>query len=162
MRKVQISTLSDTEILIRREFDAPRELVFECLSKPELVRQWLLGPPGWSMPVCEIDFRVGGRYRYGWRNVDGRDMALTGVYREIVRPERVVLTELFEPDWTMGEALNTTTLAEKKGVTTMSITARYSSQEARDMALGSGMADGLDDGYAKLDAVLEGLKVAAK
>jgi uncharacterized protein YndB with AHSA1/START domain len=93
---LNVTTLSDREILIARAFDAPRSLVFDCMSKPELVKRWLLGPPGWTMPVCEIDFRVGGRYRYVWRHSDGNEMGMGGVYREIVRPERIVHTERFD------------------------------------------------------------------
>jgi uncharacterized protein YndB with AHSA1/START domain len=97
MTNLTLTTPSDREILITRDFNAPRALVFDCMSKPELVRRWLLGPPGWTMPVCEIDHRVGGRYRYVWRNqTDGREMGMGGVYREIVPPEKVVQTELFD------------------------------------------------------------------
>ncbi len=162
MSKVKVSTPSDREVRITREVNAPRALVFDCLSKPELVRQWLLGPPGWSMPVCEMDFRVGGRLRYVWRNADGRDMTLTGEYKEIVRPSRIVHTELFEPDWTAGEAIDTTEFTEKSGITTMSITVLYSNKETRDAAVASGMADGMEAGYARLDELLASLQVAAK
>ncbi|HEV2842730.1 MAG TPA: SRPBCC domain-containing protein [Chthoniobacterales bacterium] len=79
-----------------RAFDATRDLVFDALTKPELVKRWLLGPPGWSMPICEIDLKVGGAYRYVWRHEDGREMGMGGTYREIVRPERLVNTELFD------------------------------------------------------------------
>src|SRR5881628_2069514 len=92
--KVTIPT--DRQILIARDFKAPRQLVFDAFTKPELVRRWLLGPSGWSMPVCEIDLRVGGKYRYVWRNdSDGTEMGMGGVYCDIVVPERLVTTERF-------------------------------------------------------------------
>src|SRR5258708_35267539 len=93
---LKVTTPSDIEIAMTRVFNAPRRLVFDALTKPELVKQWLLGPPGWTMPVCEIDLRVGGAYRYVWRHAHGRAMGVGGVYREIVAPERVVASELIE------------------------------------------------------------------
>src|SRR5678816_4821424 len=96
---LQITTRGDRELVMARVFDAPRHLVFEACSKPELVRRWLLGPDGWSMPVCEIDLRVGGSYRYVWRHSDGREMGMGGVYREIIVPERIVATEKFDEAW---------------------------------------------------------------
>src|SRR5262249_22153550 len=97
-----VTAVGDREIVMTRSFDAPRRLVFEAITKPELVKRWLTGPPGWTMDVCEIDLRVGGRYRYGWQNVDGRTMAMGGVYREIAAPERVVATEKFDDAWYPG------------------------------------------------------------
>src|SRR5688572_30084511 len=91
-----VTTSTDREIVLTREFDAPRELVFDAMNNPELLKRWLLGPPGWTMPVCEIDARVGGVFRHVWRNTDGTEMAMRGVYREVVPPERVVRTESFE------------------------------------------------------------------
>lgn len=137
-----------------RVFDAPRNLVFDCHTKPELVKRWLLGPPGWTMPVCEIDLRVGGKFRYEWQNVDGRKMGMGGVYREIVSPQRLVHTELFDEDWTGGETLGTLVLTEDGGKTTLTQTVLYSSKQARDGALGTGMMDGMEAGYARLDELL--------
>lgn len=156
MTKLKVEARGEREILIARVFDAPREFVFDAHTKPELVRRWLLGPPGWTMPVCEIDLRVGGRFRYVWRNTDGRDMGMGGVYREIVRPERIVSTELFDEDWTGGETVNTMTFAERAGKTTMTNVVLYSSAAARDGALKSGMTEGMEAGYALLDKVLAG------
>ena len=107
-----------------RDFDAPRSLVFEAYTKPELLKRWLFGPDGWSFAVCEIDLKVGGKYRYVWRHEDGREMGMGGVYREIVPPERLVCTELFDEDWTGGEALGTIVLTEKDGKTTLTQTMR--------------------------------------
>ncbi len=89
----KVSTPSDREIQVTRDFDAPRRLVFDAFTKPELVRRWLLGPPGWTMPLCEIDLRVGGDYRYVWRfEKDGSHMAVGGVFREVIPLERLVAT----------------------------------------------------------------------
>ena len=145
---LNVTTPSDREILIARAFDAPRSLVFDCMSKPELVKRWMLGPPGWTMPVCEIDFRVGGRYRYVWRHSDGNEMGIGGVYREIVRPERIVHTELFDQDWTGGETMGTSILTERGGKTTLTMTILYSSKEARDGALRTGMNCGIASSQA--------------
>jgi uncharacterized protein YndB with AHSA1/START domain len=133
-----------------RVFDAPRRSVFDALTKPELVKRWLLGPPGWSMPVCEIDPKVGGVLRYAWRNADGREMGMSGVFREVVRPERIVHTELFDEDWTGGEALVTSVLTEKGGKTTLTMTVRYQSKEARDGALSTGIERGVAASYDRL------------
>lgn len=149
-----VTTPSDREISMTRIFNAPRRLVFEAYTRPYLLSRWLLGPEGWTMPVCEIDLAVGGRYRYVWRHKDGREMAMGGVYREIVVPERLVTTELFDEDWTGGETLSTLMLLEQGGMTTMTTTVLYASQQARDGALRSGMTDGLETGYSRLDEVL--------
>ena len=87
----QISIPTDREIWITRDFDAPRQLVFDAFTKPELVRRWLLGPPGWTMPICEIDLSVGGAYRYVWRKEGVSDMGLGGVFQEIVSPVRILV-----------------------------------------------------------------------
>ena len=154
---LKVTTPTDREIVIARVLDAPRRLVFECLSKPELVQQWLLGPPGWTMPVCEIDFRVGGRYRYVWRKADGYEMGMGGVFQEIVPPARIVSRELFDEDWTGGEAVGTLVLTERDGRTTVVNSVLYSSRAARDGALQSGMEQGIAAGYARLDEVLASL-----
>ena len=152
---LQITTPSDREIAMTRVFNAPRHLVFDALSKPELVKQWLLGPPGWTMPVCEIDLRVGGQYRYVWRRESsGKEMGMGGVYREIVPQERLVCTELFDEAWYAGESLITTTLVEQGGRTTMTSTMLYVSQEARDGVLKSGMESGVAASYDRLAELL--------
>jgi uncharacterized protein YndB with AHSA1/START domain len=153
--KLSITTPSDREIRIEREFAAPRAKVFDAMTRPELVRQWLLGPPGWTMPICEIDLRPGGAFRYVWRHPEKDEMGMRGIFREIVRPERIVHTELFDADWTGGETVVTTVLREGSGRTTMTITVLYVSREARDGALQSGMDSGLEAGYALLDTVLQ-------
>jgi uncharacterized protein YndB with AHSA1/START domain len=151
----KVSTPSDREILVTRDFDAPRRLVFDAFTKPALVRRWLLGPPGWSMPVCEIDLRVGGAYRYAWRSEkDGVHMAMGGVFREVVLLERLVATEKFEDAWYPGEALDTTVFTETRDVTRTSITVLYESKEARDAARRSGMEHGMAAGYDRLEELL--------
>lgn len=122
-----------------RVFDAPRTLVFDAFSKPELLKQWLLGPPGWSMVVCEIARKVGDRYRYAWRHANGNEMGMGGVLREFVPPERIVATEKFDQSWYPGEAVGTIVLAEKSGKTTLTQTILYESREARDVVLKSPM-----------------------
>jgi uncharacterized protein YndB with AHSA1/START domain len=152
---LKITTPSDREIAMTRVFDASRALVFEALTKPELVKRWLLGPPGWSMPVCEIDLKVGGAYRYVWRrDADGTDMGMGGVFREIAPPERVVATEKFDQSWYSGEALVTNALSEQGGRTTLTLTILYESQETRDGVLESGMEDGVATSYDRLEEIL--------
>ncbi len=151
---LKVTTRSDREIVMTRAFDAPRKLVFDAFTKPELVKQWLLGPPGWSMPVCEIDLRVGGSYRYVWRKAGVPDMGMGGVYREVVAPERVVCTEKFDQAWYPGEALGTLVLVEQGGKTTVTQTMLYESKEARDGILKSGMEKGVEASYERLAELL--------
>jgi uncharacterized protein YndB with AHSA1/START domain len=152
-----VTTPTDRDVVITRAFDAPRALVFDAYTKPDLVRRWLLGPPGWTMPVCEIDLRVGGKYRYVWEHAGGQKMGMGGTFREIARPSRLVSSELFDEDWTGGETLVTTEFMERAGKTTVTTTILYSSKEAREAALRTGMTEGMEAGYANLDAVLTDL-----
>ncbi len=149
-----LSTPSECELRVTREFNAPRRLVFEAFTNPALVPRWLTGPGGWTMPICEIDFRVGGHFRYAWQKAGGPQMAMGGHYLEIVAPERIVHAELFDQDWTGGETRVTTVFDEHGGVTTVTMTVRYGSQAARDGALTTGMAKGMAAGYEQLDALL--------
>ena len=152
---LQIRANGDREIVMTRVFDAPRKLVFDAFTKPELLKQWLLGPPGWSMPVCEIDLRIGGRYQYVWRrDSDGTEMGCGGVYREIVPPERLVHTEQFDNPWYPGESLITTVLDEQQGKTTLTATMLYESRDARDGILKSGMESGVAASYDRLAELL--------
>lgn len=155
---LQVTTRGDREIVMTRSFDAPRKLVFEAFTKPALVRQWLLGPPGWSMPVCEIDLRVGGNYRYVWRHdASGNQMGMGGVYREIVVPERIVATEKFDEAWYPGEGVGTVTFHEAAGKTTITQTILYDSNAARDAVLKSPMEQGVAAGYDRLEKLLVSL-----
>jgi uncharacterized protein YndB with AHSA1/START domain len=152
---LQIKANGDRKIVMTRVFDAPRKLVFAAFTKPELLKQWLLGPPGWSMPVCEIDLTIGGRYRYVWRrDTDGTEMGCGGVYREIVPPERLVHTEQFDNPWYPGESLVTTVLDEQRGKTTLTATMLYESRDARDGILKSGMESGVAASYDRLAELL--------
>jgi len=150
-----VTTPSDREILMTRVFGAPRQLVFDAFTKPDLVRRWLLGPDGWTMPVCEIDLRVGGRYRYVWRNEkSGKEMATGGVFRDVAAPERLVNTEKFEDPWYPGEAIVTTTFEEERGRTTVRQSMRLESREIRDGILKSGMESGVERSYERLEEEL--------
>jgi uncharacterized protein YndB with AHSA1/START domain len=152
---LQIKANGDREIVMTPVFDAPRTLVFDAFTRPELLKQWLLGPPGWSMPVCEIDLRIGGRYRYVWRrDTDGTEMGCGGVYREIVPPERLVHTEQFDNPWYPGESLITALLDEQRGKTTLTATMLYESRDARDGILKSGMESGVAASYDRLAELL--------
>jgi uncharacterized protein YndB with AHSA1/START domain len=135
-----------------RVLDAPRRLVFDALTSPEHVPHWLLGPEGWTMPVCEIDLRPGGEWHFVWRGPDGTEMEMRGVYREIVPPERVVNTESWGGEW--PETLNTVVLSEEEGKTTLTSTVLYPSKEARDAALATGMEEGWSASYERLDGYL--------
>ena len=149
-----LTTPSEREVLMIRAFAASRETVFDAWTRPELVKRWLWAFD-WPMTVCEIDFRVGGRMRYVWRQEgSGQEMGVSGTFREIVRPERIVHTELFDEDWTGGETVVTTTFDERDGRTTVSMRVLYVSEAARDAAMKTGMAEGVDDFYNKLDAML--------
>jgi len=151
----KLSTPSDREILVERDFDAPRALVFAAFTRPDLVRRWLLGPDGWTMPVCQIDLRVGGAYRYVWRKEStGAEMGMGGTFREIVPPQKLVITEKFDDAWYPGEAINTTTFEERSGVTTVRLVVTYESREARDIASRSGMERGMIAGFDRLEQVL--------
>jgi len=158
---LKITTSGDRELVMTREFDAPRTLVYDAHTKPELVRRWLLGPDGWSMPVCEMDVRVGGKYRWVWRHdSNGSEMGMGGVYRDVTAPERLVATERFDEAWYPGEGLNTLVLVEKGGRTMLTQTMRYESKETRDAVVKSGMEKGVQASYDRLDAVLAASSVA--
>jgi len=152
---MEVTTPGDREIMMTREFDAPRDLVFNAFTEPELIKRWLLGPEGWSMPVCDVDLRVDGTYHYLWRNdEDGKEFGVHGVFREIARPERIVHVEQFDEPWYPGEAHVTSTFLERDGSTAYTMTIRFESQEARDQALESGMTGGVEASYDRLAGIL--------
>jgi uncharacterized protein YndB with AHSA1/START domain len=155
---LKVTTPSDREIVMMRVFDAPRELVFEAMTKPELLKRWFAGPPGWSLAVCEIDLKVGGAYRYVWRSPDGTTMGMRGVVRELTPPERIVQTEAFDESWYPGEAVGTLVLLEASGKTTLTLTVVYESKEARDAVLRTPMTEGVGAGYDNLAELLESLR----
>jgi uncharacterized protein YndB with AHSA1/START domain len=145
---------SDCEIAMARVFDAPRAMVFDAWTKPELLKRWW-GPPGWTLPVCEIDLCVGGAWRQVMRGANGKEMVLHGVYREVVRPQRLVYTQLITGCGGQGsaEALNTMTFVEEAGRTTMTSTMRYPSKEVRDSVINSG-GRRIDEVYDRLAELL--------
>ncbi|MFV8755708.1 SRPBCC family protein [Nannocystaceae bacterium ST9] len=151
---LEITTPSDREILITRPFDAPRHLVFEAYTTPALVKRWLGVWRHWSLAVCEIDLRVGGSYRYVWQGHEGESMGMSGVYREIVAPERIVCTEVFDQAWYEGECLNRIELIEHEGRTILHETLLYASKQVRDGVLASPMETGLIASYDNLAALL--------
>ncbi len=148
---LKVSLPTEREVVMTRVFDAPRRLVFDALTKPELLKRWF-GPRGWSLVVCEADLKVGGAWRWVLRGPDGRDMGMRGVYQEITPPEWLVSTESFD-DYP-GESLNTLILSEENGKTTFTITVRYASQEIRDAVIKSGMEHGAAECYDKLAEML--------
>jgi uncharacterized protein YndB with AHSA1/START domain len=144
----------DRELVMTRQFRAPREFVFRAVTEPGFVRQWLLGPDGWTMPVCEIDLRVGGTFRYIWRNADGREMGMSGAFLEVSPPHRLVSTEKFDQAWYPGNALATVEFDEQNGLTTMTQTMRYESPEALQAVLRSGMEGGVALSFDRLASIL--------
>jgi len=153
-RTLKLTPAGDREIVVARAFDAPRDLVYDALTRPELLKRWLTGPDGWTMPVCEVDLRVGGKLRIVWRGADGAEMGMGGVYREIAPPGRIAHTELFDQDWTGGETLVTNRLTERDGQTTVTMTILYATREVRDAVLRSGMEGGLAASYDRLAELL--------
>ena len=155
MNATSLTTPSDLEVVITRTFDAPRRLVFDAWTRPKHVPRWMLGPEGWSMPVCEIDLRPGGGWHFVWRKSDGTEMGMRGQYREVVPPERLVHTESWGPEW--PETVNTLVLTEEEGRTTAVLTLLYPTKKDRDAALATGMKEGMDVSYERLAAYLETL-----
>jgi uncharacterized protein YndB with AHSA1/START domain len=147
------TTPSDREIVMTRVVDAPRRLVFDAYTKPEHLPHWMLGPEGWTMPVCEIDLRPGAAWHFVWRRSDGTEMEMRGVYQEIAPPERLVSTESWGGDW--PETINTLILSEEDDRTTISVTVLYPSKEARDAALETGMKDGVSLSFDRLAEYLQ-------
>ena len=152
---LKVTTPTDREIVLTRVFDAPRRMVFDAFSKPELLKRWF-GPRGWSLEVCEVDFKVGGGFRFVLRGPDGKAMGMRGVYREIVPPERSVHMESFD-DYP-GESQVTAVFVEEGGRTTMTATVLYPSKEVRDIVLQTGMEHGAAESYDKLAELLATLR----
>jgi len=148
---LKVTTPSDREIVLTRVFDAPRSMVFDAFTKPELLKRWF-GPRGWSLVVCEVDLRVGGGFRFVLRGPDGKDMGMRGVYREIVAPERSVHMESFD-DYP-GESQVTAIFVEKDRKTTLTATILYPSQQIRDIVIQTGMEHGAAESYDKLNELL--------
>ena len=151
---LQITTPNDREIRITRGFDAPRMLVWEAYTRPELLKRWLGAMPGWSWAECEMDVREGGRYRWVWRGPDGAELAVGGAYREVVPGKRLVSTERYDQQWYEGDAVVTVELTEANGRTTLVMTLRYASKAVRDEVLESPATSGIESGFALLEELL--------
>lgn len=150
---LEISTPTEREVVLKRIFDAPRQLEFKALTTPDLLRRWY-GPKGWTLILCEIDLKVGGQWHFVVQRPDGKKIGQKGVYHEVSPPERLVNTESWE-DWDPGETLVTTTLFEADGKTTLTSTSLFPSQEVRDIILKSGLDDGAKESYDRLAELLD-------
>lgn len=155
---VQISTPTDREVVVTRTFDAPRALLFDAYTQPELLKRWY-DAPGRSLVVCEIDLRVGGAYRFLWRGEGRKDVGMRGVHRAVVRPERLVRTQTWE-DWDAGEIIETVLFTERAGKTTLTSTGLYPSRDVRDAVLKAGLENGARATYGRLADALRILQPA--
>lgn len=168
---LKVTTPSDLEIVMTRDFAAPRALVWDAMTKPELLRTWMFTPPGWSWATCEMDVRVGGNYRWEWNGPDGTvALKIWGVHREVTPPAKLVHTQRMEMGPGAGacatecatdcagdaawELLASIELTEERGRTRLRMTLKFPSNEARDGALASGMEQGVSAGYDALDRLL--------
>ena len=158
---LEVTAHGDREVVITRSFDAPRKLVWDAYTRPELIRRWL--GVGYmsdiTFAVCEVDLRVGGKYRYVWRGPNFQ-MGMGGEYREVKAPERLVSTEQYDEAWYPGGAVGTMVLTEKGGVTTMTLTMRYDTKEARDAVMKSPAEEGMAAGFDTLEKLLPALATA--
>lgn len=160
MQEAKVILPSDTEVQVTRSFAAPRALVYRAYTQPALFRRWCGATPGWSMPVCELDVRVGGTYRWRWRNDEGTtEFGFTGVFKEVEPCARLVHTESYDAG-TLGigmgdgESVVNVTFSEDEGIATVTTRIEYGSKEARDEAIASGMTDGMEQNYTLLEGVL--------
>ena len=160
MKPAEASLPSDTEVLVKRSFDAPVKLVWRAYMEPDLMRRWCSGTPGWSMPVCEMDMRVGGQYRWRWRSDEnGQEFGFTGEVLEVVPHARIVHTQIYDPGdlaYSMGgePSTVTVTLQEAGGITNVETSIKYASKADRDEAFSTGMTDGMEMSYKQLDDLL--------
>ena len=160
MRPAEASLPSDTEVLVKRSFDAPVRLVWRAYMEPDLMRRWCSGPPGWSMPVCEMDMRVGGKYRWRWRSDEnGQEFGFAGEVLEVVTHARVVHTQIYDSGdlgVSMGSEpyIVTVTFQESGGITNVATSIKFVSKADRDAAFSTGMTDGMEMSYKQLDGVL--------
>jgi uncharacterized protein YndB with AHSA1/START domain len=160
MKPAEASLPSETEVLVKRSFDASAELVWRAYVEPELLRRWCTGTPGWSMPVCEMDMRVGGKYRWRWRNDEnGQEFGFFGEVLEAVPHTKLVHTQIFDPGdlgVSMGGEPSVVTVGfqEAGGITNVSTTIKFATKADRDQALSTGMTDGMEVSYKRLDEIL--------
>jgi uncharacterized protein YndB with AHSA1/START domain len=152
-RTLTVTTPTDRQIVLTRVFDAPRRMVFDALTKPELLKRWF-GARGWHLVVCEVDLRVGGAWRFVSRGPDGTELGHGGVYSVVLPPDRLVYTESFDDQSYPGESLITHVLVEQNARTTLTSTLLYASREGRDIVLSYPMQRGVAEGYDRLDGLL--------
>lgn len=161
MKPAEVSTPSDLEVLVKRSFDAPVNLVWQAYTDPALMRRWLTAMPGWTMPVCEMAVHVGGKYRWRWRSEDGQEFGFTGEMLEVALNSKIVHTQIFDPG-NLGESMGgepsiiTVTFHETNGITHVITSIKFASQADRDAAMSTGMTDGMEMSYQSLDGVLAG------
>ncbi len=156
----QVSLPGDTEVRVTRDFKAPRTLVWQAHTEPKLVKRWMRGPPGWSMPMCEMDVQVGGKYRWRWRSDEsGQEFGFHGTFKEVDAPAKLIHDQHYDPGGVGGEmdasepANIRTSFSEKKGVTTLETVMKFASTEIRDAALLTGMTDGMEQSYQLLETL---------
>ena len=160
MKPAEASLPSDTEVLVKRSFDAPVKLVWRAYMEPDLMRRWCTGPPGWSMPVCEMDMHAGGKYRWRWRSDEnGEEFGFTGEVLEITPHAKIVHTQIYDAGdlgISMGSQpyIVTVTFHEVSGITNITTTIKFASKADRDAAFSTGMTDGMEMSYQRLDEVL--------
>ena len=158
--RAQVTLPSDREVQVTRSFRAARPLVYKAYTEPMLLQRWLLGPPGWSMPVCEMDVRVGGRYRWRWRSdKDAKEFGFAGTFREVQARSKLVHTQTYDPGTVdeahpQSESLVTVTFTEGGGLTSVTTLIDFGSKEARDAVVATGMTDGMEQSYQLLDDFL--------
>jgi uncharacterized protein YndB with AHSA1/START domain len=158
-KPAEVTLPSDREVRVVRSFNAPRQLVWDAHTKPELPPKWMGFPTGWTMPVCEMDVRVGGAYRWRWKSDDGKEFGFFGTFREVEAPALLVYSESYDPGDIGGAmpsdepAIIRLELSEAGGVTTLTCTMSFASKEARDAAVSTGMTDGMEVSYSRLDDI---------
>jgi uncharacterized protein YndB with AHSA1/START domain len=167
MKPAEVSTPSDREVLVKRSFDAPVDLVWQAYTDPALMRRWLTAMPGWSMPVCDMTTEVGGKYCWRWRDdANGVEFGFTGEMLEVEQHSKIVHTQEYDPG-TMGGSMGdgasiiTVTFDETVGITNVATSIKFASKADRDAAVSTGMTDGMEVSYKQLDDVLEATKKAA-
>lgn len=163
MKPAEVSTPSDREVLVKRSFAAPVDLVWQAYTEPAILRRWLTAMPGWSMPVCEMATQVGGKYRWRWRNEEnGQEFGFTGEFLEVALHAKIVHTQHYDPGDTAfgsmgGEpSIITVTFNETSGVTNVTTSIKFASKADRDAAMSTGMTDGMELSYQALDGALAG------
>jgi uncharacterized protein YndB with AHSA1/START domain len=168
LSKLKVETPTDREVRVTREFEAPAQLVWDAYTKPELLKKWMFGFDGWSLLVCEMDVRIGGAYRWRWQNDEGsQEFGFFGKFIEVTPPTKFVHQQHYDPGtfgvpMTSEPVIITTTFAEANDVTVLTVTMLYASKEERDGAIATGMTDGMEVSYQRVDALLASIERAAE